>query len=193
MIRVAKDAWNSAALAADVLRQGKLAVLPTDTMYGFSAVDTEEGAARICAAKERPEEKAFIRLIADPGGLSRFACVPVPAGLLRLWPGALTLVVPVSGGKTMAFRCPGDAWLRQVVAETGRPVFSTSVNVSGDPPMRRAEEIAAKFGNMLDLLVISDPEETAEILPSTLLDISVRPWRILRQGAVRIPDGLLNS
>ena len=46
---------------------------------------------------------------------------------------------------------------------------------------------------MLDLLVISDPEETAEILPSTLLDISVRPWRILRQGAVRIPDGLLNS
>ena len=184
------------AQAAEIIRSGKLAVIPTDTIYGFSTVDTEEGALLIQKAKGRSPEKSFIRLISSPEEIKRYSTAEINPRLTGYWPGAVTIIVPVSGGGTMAFRCPGDIWLRKLIKEIGRPVFSTSVNISGSSPLVRAEDIERQFGDTADLIVVDDEatagqNETGK-LPSTLVDASVYPYRILRQGEVFIPDSCLS-
>lgn len=179
--------------AAAFLRSGKLTVLPTDTIYGFSTIDTDEGARLIQKAKGRAAEKAFIRLVASPEEAGRFSPVEINPRLTALWPGAVTVIVPTRDGKTMAFRCPDDEWLRTLIHETGRPVFSTSVNLSGEPPLTSAAGIERTFGRLVDLIVADDDAVSNRSgIPSTIVDASVRPYRILRQGAVRIPPSCLN-
>lgn len=184
---------SSLEAAASALRGGKLVVLPTDTIYGFSAIDTEEGASLIHGAKKRGREKSLIRLIASPDWLGRYSPFPLGSSLLSLWPGPLTLVAPLFAGGTAAFRCPGDAWLRSVIAKAGRAIFSSSANASGEAPLARAADIEARFGDVLDLIIEDDRPEGGGGLPSTIVDVSARPYRVLRQGAAAIPDGLLNS
>lgn len=191
---LSKSGSESLSAAAAALRAGKLVVLPTDTIYGFSALDTEEGAELIRKAKGRGTEKSFIRLIASPSELKEYSSAKLSEKLLDCWPGALTLVVPLDGGGTAAFRCPGDAWLRAVVAEAGRAVFSSSVNISGEKPLSRAADIEAKFGDSVALIIEDDPPEGESArLPSTIVDVSAFPYRVLRQGAAVIPKELLNS
>ena len=189
---IPKNDPKSLEAAAAALRSGQLVVLPTDTIYGFSALDTEDGAALIQKAKGRSEKKGLIRLIASPSWLERYSSAALSAGLLSFWPGALTLVVPLAAGGSAAFRCPGDAWLRGLVANAGRAVFSSSVNTSGNSPLTRAADIEARFGDVLSLIIEDDRVGDARAIPSTIVDATERPYRVLRQGAVAIPLELLN-
>jgi tRNA threonylcarbamoyl adenosine modification protein (Sua5/YciO/YrdC/YwlC family) len=105
------------------------------------------------------------------------------------WPGPLTLVVPasarvpveVTGGRgTVAVRVPGLALPRRLAAALGRPVTGTSANLHGQPPCRTALEVAAAFGDQLDLVLDGGP--TAAGKPSTILDLTGDEPRILREG-----------
>ena len=189
---IPKSAPRSLEAAAAALRKGELVVLPTDTIYGFSALDTEDGAALIQKAKKRSEQKGLIRLIANPADIKRYSSATLSNDLLALWPGPLTLVVPLAAGGSAAFRCPGDAWLRDVVANVGRPIFSSSVNASGDEPLGRAADIEAKFGDAASLIIEDDGAGETPALPSTIVDATARPYKVLRQGAAAIPAELLN-
>ena len=192
MLIIPKKARSSLEEGAAALRAGKLVVLPTDTIYGFSALDSEEGAALIFKAKERSSKKGLIRLIATPAYLKQVSPAALSEALLSLWPGALTLVVPVIGGGSAAFRCPGDEWLRGLVASVGRPIFSSSVNTSGASPLARAADINKRFGSVASLIIEDDEGMGSGALPSTIVDVTERPYRVLRQGAVAIPEELLS-
>ncbi len=186
---VLKSSSLSISLATRALLEGKLVVLPTDTVYGFSTLDTKEGEALIRRAKGRKEDKPFIRLIASPDDLKKYTAVKVKKGLLDYWPAALTLVVPVDGGKTAAFRCPADTWLRALIAQVGSAIFSTSVNASGEAPLTQAAEIEAHFKDAASFIVQDDPPTDAvPALPSTIVDVSSFPYRVLRQGSVVIGE-----
>ncbi len=195
MVRLKKHE-DSIPLAAEILGSGRLAVIPTDTIYGFSTIDTEEGALLIQNAKGRSSGKSLISLVSSPDEIKEYSTEELNPLLMDLWPGAVTVIVPVSGGGTRAFRCPGDGWLRKLVKKIGRPVFSTSVNISGEKPLSNPEDIVKKFGSLLDLIVIDDEAcgnlAGVDNLPSTLVDASVHPYRIIRQGAVVIPASCLN-
>ena len=179
---------KAASLCIDFLKRGKILILPTDTVYGFSAiVESDEKTFRteekIRAIKGREERKPFIRLIASPDEIRRYARDTVPASLLAKWPGALTIIVNDRAGGTAAYRCPGDAWLRNIISESG-PVYSTSVNKSGKPALEKISDIIETFEDDVDLIISSG--DTAGVLPSTLVDISSGALRVLRQGAVHV-------
>ncbi|WP_059369318.1 L-threonylcarbamoyladenylate synthase [Treponema endosymbiont of Eucomonympha sp.] len=179
-----KGAPDSAARASAVLRQGKVAVIPTDTVYGFSGIVPEtEGILR--RIKGREAGKPFIRLIARPEDVFLYSAEPVPREIVALWPAPFTLLVAAAGGKTLAFRCPGDVWLRSVIAETGKPLFSTSVNRAHKLPLTAIDNIIREFGSEVPLIVYS--ADCRAGLPSTILDISGGEPRIVRQGDFRLP------
>ena len=181
-MRIQKKNPDSVTLTASALRQNQIVIIPTDTIYGFSGrISTT--ADRIAHIKGRREDKPFIALIAEPSDIYRYTDYEVPDYLLQLWPAPLTLIVPVKGEETQAFRCPADAWLRNVIAATGDAVYSTSVNRAGQAPLTAIDAICTEFEEAV-ALVVDDGPLTG--LPSTIIDLSSPTPRLLRQGAVTV-------
>ena len=113
---------EAARRAGDTLRQGEIAILPAEGLYGYHALAASAaGVARLEALKPRGPGKGWIGLVARPGDAYRWiAQLPAPAASMihAHWPGALTLVVDagpsvppalVGPGGTVALRCPGSA------------------------------------------------------------------------------------
>ena len=192
----------SAEAAAKILLDGKIAVLPTDTVYGFSAlaISGAEGTEgprktgldlKIDQIKKSPESKPLIELISDPLDIYKYTDQEIPSKLLQKWPGALTLLVKnnawykaLTGREATAFRCPGDEWLRRVIGLCGGPIYSTSVNFSGKPVLETEEDILRDFGGVVDLFVRDGDKKNA--LPSTLVSLLDGEPKVIRQGAVKI-------
>jgi L-threonylcarbamoyladenylate synthase len=185
-----KDSENSAQIVADTLINAKVVILPTDTIYGFSGI-VPVTAAEIHRIKGRDEGKPFIQLISDPADIRAYTDARINPGLLSLWPGAVTIIVRNREGGTTAFRCPGDAWLREVIGKTGKPIYSTSVNRAGEPALKTIARILEVFGQAVDLVV--DDGDHEEAAPSTLVDACGDTYKIIRQGAIRIPAEFLHS
>lgn len=187
---------NSVEFVSRVLLEGSVVVLPTDTVYGFSGV-VPESEDVIRKIKGRDETKPFIQLIAEPEDIYGYTDEVLPDQLLAMWPGALTVIVPLkkrlitgeSEVTTVAFRCPGDGWLRQIIKAVGKPIYSTSVNRSGQPVLSSVLEIDKEFGGEVKLIV--DGGSTENALPSTLVKFEKGKCIILRQGDVCIPSSLL--
>ncbi len=173
------------------MRRGGLAILPGDTIYGIvGAAPAAE--ARIRRIKSRAEDRPLLVLVPDPGWLWRCGVAgELPERLLRYWPGALTIVLPRAGGGTVGVRVPDDPFLRQLARCVGAPLYSTSVNRSGLPPLSRVRQIVAAFGNAVDLIV--DGGELAPPVASTVVDATRRPCRLLRPGAVELPPQVVAS
>lgn len=173
----------------EVLSAGEVAIVRCDTIYGFvgRAPDTERRIRRI---KGRGEKSPFLLLVGtieQAEGLSRASLDP---RVSDLWPGPLTIVVDAPGG-TVAVRLPDDPFLTGIVRSLGQPIYSTSVNRSGNPPMWRVNEIIREFEAEVDLIVDAGDQPAGR--PSTILDVTHRPYRILRQGDFNVPQSLLES
>ena len=193
---------TSIQTTAGILKKGGIVIIPTDTVYGFSgivdlktAATSFESDAKIRAIKGRAETKPLIQLIAKPEDLRLYTDDEVPSELLAKWPGALTIIVhikknsplaataiPESG--TVAFRCPGDKWLREIISKCDAPIFSTSVNRSGQPVLDTTDAITSEFANEVDLII--DDGDKKGALPSTLVMLENGKVKILRQGSVKI-------
>jgi len=187
---------------AAVLRKGGIVIIPTDTVYGFSGIVDLKAAGtnfetdtKIRAIKGRAESKPLIQLIAKPEDIRLYTDDEIPAELLSKWPGALTIIVHIKENsplaataipqtRTVAFRCPGDAWLREIIARCEAPIFSTSVNRSGQPVLDTSAAINAEFSSEADLII--DDGDKKGALPSTLVTIENGQVRVLRQGSVKI-------
>ena len=176
---------SPAAFAALVehLARGGLAIAPGDTMYGIVGIapDTEE-AMRLL--KGRGEDKPFLQLLGSAAWLPRLSNMPLPTPLAKYWPGALTIVLPGKLGGTVAVRVPDSPFLARLLPAVGRPLFSTSVNKAGSPPLSSVEEMNRVFGSEIGM--IYDAGDVASGAPSTLVDATARPFRIIRQGALRL-------
>lgn len=191
--------------AADVLLDGGVIALPTDTVYGLAAdASRPEAVRKLFALKNRPIDKAIPLLIHSRrllSSIARHTPQEVEALLERYWPGALTVVFKkyagafqaASGGETIAVRIPGHGVALGVLAMISRPLAVTSANLAGGEPARHAEAIERQFGGQVDLVL--DAGELGAGPVSTVLDVSDRPFRILREGAVGRSDlaGLLGD
>jgi len=192
---ISREEAFSEKIVAECILKGGVCVIPTDTVYGFSGI-VPWSKNKIQTIKGRDEGKSFIQLIADPNEIYNYTSLSIPSRLFSLWPGALTLVVPVSkgdnAGSTIAFRCPGDAWLRKVVELVGSPIYSTSVNRSGQPVMYKLQSICDEFLGEVDLIVDGDKIIAPDAKASTLVELTDDgQCKVLRQGSVAIPSELL--
>jgi L-threonylcarbamoyladenylate synthase len=199
---IKKDSPFSSEKTARVLREGACVIIPTDTVYGFSALapfsqDAVKSAAAIDAIKGREGEgRPLIRLVARPEDVFFYAADPIPESLLKKWPGALTVIARLKdefvfeGGSvedaSCAFRCPADAWLRDVIKRAGAPIFSTSANRTGKPVLTKIKRIIGEFSRDVSLIV--DGGDTKDALPSTIVAVSGNALRVVRQGAVIAGD-----
>lgn len=179
---ISKNDENSVEIASEILKNGGIAILPTDTVYGFSGIVNSFSDAKIREIKGRAETKPFIRLIARPQDVFNYTNDAIPPEILEKWPGALTIIVRTEKDKTVAFRCPGDSWLRSVIKNCGSPIFSTSVNKSGRPILETPRQIINAFCAQVDLIV--EDGEKLGATPSTLISIENGRPKILRQGDV---------
>ena len=193
---------SSIEKTAAVLRKGGIVIIPTDTVYGFSGIVDLKAAStnfetdtKIRAIKGRAESKPLIQLIAKPEDIRLYTDDEIPAELLSKWPGALTIIVHIKENsplaataipqtRTVAFRCPGDAWLREIIARCEAPIFSTSVNRSGQPVLDTTAAITKEFSSEAGLII--DDGDKKGALPSTLVTIENGQVRVLRQGSVKI-------
>ena len=123
-MKILKEHSDSAERAAACMKNGGTIIIPTDTIYGFSSI-AGDGVARIRQIKGRAETKPFIELVDSIEAAKSISSIEIPEKLLQCWPGPLTVIVPrkaESGGGTVALRCPGDDWLRKVIALTGKSI-----------------------------------------------------------------------
>jgi L-threonylcarbamoyladenylate synthase len=167
----------------EVLHAGGVAIAPGDTMYGLIGI-VPDAEGRIRRIKGRGEDKPFLQLIAEPSWISRISDSVVPRKISQHWPGPLTIVIPDRSGGTVAVRVPDSPFLLEVLRALDRPLYSTSVNRAGSPPLDSVEWMRQDFEAEVDIVV--DAGNQPPGAPSTLLDITATPWRILRQGALRL-------
>jgi L-threonylcarbamoyladenylate synthase len=183
--------------AAQVLRAGGLVAFPTETFYGLGAAGLDaEATRRVFAAKGRPASMPLLLLVDSRAMVAAVAAsIPSHAGPLmeRHWPGALSLVLPAARGVpaevtagtgTVGVRVSAHPVARALVRALGEPVTAPSANRTGGAPPVTAEEVLAQLDGVIELVL--DAGRTPGGAPSTILDVTVDPPRILRQGAVLV-------
>jgi L-threonylcarbamoyladenylate synthase len=174
---------------AQTLGEGKVVLLPTDTIYGLHALAaSEEGVARIAELKGRDETKPFIVLASSIDQFPQLGISAAPEilnALRSIWPAPLTAVLPLRhpvpasrGAATLAVRIPALPWLRALVDETG-PLVSTSANRSGEAPVESPEWVAPELQERIDGIA-DGGVRTGE--PSAILDLSSDEPRFIREG-----------
>ncbi len=182
------------AEARGLLSAGGLLALPTETFYAL-AVNPFDGAAlaRLYGVKARPLGNPVLVLISGPEMLPQVALPAPPAYqlLAPLWPGPLTLILParpdlpplLTGGTgAVGVRQPGQPLVCRLLAELGFPVTGTSANRSGQPPLTAAAAVARELGEEVDLILEAGPTPGGQ--PSTIVDLTVSPPRLVRAGAI---------
>jgi len=178
------------------LEQGGLIAYPTETVYGFGCTLRADAVSRLAAAKRRAADRPFLLLIAGPAMLPALEWTETAKALARAyWPGALTLVLNVKDHKlppevvapagTVAVRATSHSGVRRLVERVG-PLTSTSANVPAEPPALNAEQaglaLAAIAGEWPALTL--DGGTLPASTPSTIVDCSVAPARLVRAGVI---------
>ncbi|MBI3991866.1 MAG: threonylcarbamoyl-AMP synthase [Candidatus Lambdaproteobacteria bacterium] len=178
------------------LASGEVMAYPTETFYALGGNALHPTlAARVLALKRRSGDKALLLLV-TPAQVPRLATDIAPAAralMAACWPGPLTLVLRAADDApphlrdargTVALRCSPHPLLGELLSLGGVPLIGTSANVSGDAPAASAAAVQQAFPAGIDLLLDGGP--TAGGAPSTLLDTTVRPFAVLRRGALAV-------
>ncbi len=182
------------AKAGEILKNGGVVAIPTETVYGLAANALDEKAvARIFAAKGRPSDNPLIVHITDARDIEKYAYPNEKAYALaeRFWPGPLTVILPkkdcipnaVSAGlDTVAIRCPSHPVARAVIKAAGVPLAAPSANISGKPSATTAEHVLKDFGESIDAIIDGGTCDCG--VESTVITVAAEPPVLLRPGFV---------
>jgi L-threonylcarbamoyladenylate synthase len=193
------DVDRDAALSRckTVIEAGGVVAYPTDTFYGLG-VDPRNPRAvkKVFAIKERKADQPILLLLHDRIDVSEWASEVTPSALqlmARFWPGPLTLVFRAArhvlpeltaGTGTIGLRVPGNDVTRTLLGSVGNSLTGTSANRSGRPSPRTANEVLQELGDSIDLILDGGP--AAEGRPSTVVDVTAEPPRLIRQGVIDV-------
>jgi tRNA threonylcarbamoyl adenosine modification protein (Sua5/YciO/YrdC/YwlC family) len=189
---VQRERGLGAAIAA--IRRGELVVLPTDTVYGLAAdAFTPAAVDSLLATKGRGRDMPVPVLVASREMAEALIATLSEAGRAladAFWPGPLTLVTTHSSGLlwdlgdsrgTVAVRMPDHPLALALIAETG-PLAVSSANRTGEAPAISVAEALDQLGD--DVPVYLDAGPCARPVPSTIVDVTSDPPRLLRLGAL---------
>ncbi|MCH5208420.1 MAG: threonylcarbamoyl-AMP synthase [Oscillospiraceae bacterium] len=186
---------ESADKAAEILKNGGIVAIPTETVYGLAANALDENAVKsIFTAKGRPQDNPLIVHISNFEMIKPLVtAVPTLAESLaeRFWPGPLTMifdktdVIPdvTSGGLgTVAVRMPASEAARAVIEKSGFPLAAPSANLSGKPSPTTAGHVFEDMNGKIPLII--DGGECAVGVESTVICFDGNKIRILRPGGI---------
>jgi len=197
-IKISKNNFGgSVSRAVEVLVSGGVVVVPTDTVYGLAAdVGNEKAVQKVFEIKGRSEDKKLPVFVSSFEMLGQSpALTTEPSSdreservlyfLRKVLPGKITCVLRAKGGRTIAVRMPNYDLVLKIIEKFGRPITGTSANVAGKPEHTKIDELIAEFKNLKvkpDLIL--DAGDLSPSKPSTVLDCTIWPPKILREGAV---------
>ncbi len=183
--------------AARLVNKGEVLVCPTDTGYAFAADGLSNKAiARVFHLKGRSFNNPMHVAVSDIGEAEKYAYVSEAAlALARHYlPGALTLVLPkrdnvpamlVGGRSTVGIRVPNNKAILELARLAGKPVTTTSANISGKPTPYSADEVVSQLGEGIkEVAMVLDQGALRVRELSTIVDLSVSPAQLIRQGLV---------
>lgn len=193
--------------AAEIIKNGGLVAVPTETVYGLAGNGLDERAVReIYEVKGRPAVKPLSLMVSGAEEMDRF-CLDVPeqARLLaeKFWPGPLTVVlkardfipsIVLAGGTTVGLRCPDHEMTLELLRLSGVPFAAPSANPSGSDSPKTAQKVLEYFDGRID--AVADGGECGLGFESTIIDMTRTPYSILRQGALpreKIEDALMGG
>jgi L-threonylcarbamoyladenylate synthase len=172
---------------------GLVAVIPTDTIYGVTALALDrKGVAGLYKLRKRNPKKPFIILISSLSDLSLFGVElsnSEKIWLKNVWPNKLTVILSCRqkeytylhrGSKTLAFRMPDNKWLKELIKTVG-PIVAPSANIEGEKFAETVEEAYNYFG---DKAVYLDTGRVKGV-SSTIVSLE-NNFRIIRQGGYKL-------
>ncbi len=177
--------------AADLIKQGGIVAVPTETVYGLAVnLKMQASVNRLFELKKRPQEKNFTLHIPDESDVDFYLEVLPPYGyrlIEKFWPGPLTVIFysKIIPG-TLGARVPNHKVCREILKETFTPVIISSANISGLPAAVNSQQAEEYFPEGLDLIVDSGPCQYKTA--STVLDLTQHPAKIIREGALPKKD-----
>jgi L-threonylcarbamoyladenylate synthase len=181
--------------ATEAFKEGKIVVFPTDTVYGVGVViDDLRAIERLYRLKGRPATKPTPVLVGNIEQVEELVTKIRPEVkklLEKFWPGGLTLVLSAKkekvpdlmrgGGETIGVRMPNHPLLLKVLQKLGKAIVAPSANFAGKPPPKKFSEIDSTFLEKADFVVSG---KCGLGIPSTVLDVTKKPWKIIREGPV---------
>jgi L-threonylcarbamoyladenylate synthase len=180
--------------ACEALFQGGLVAFPTDTLYALGANALDPAAIdRVLTVKGRHHGKPLSVLVASVEAAADLTA-GMPDGVRSLmqafWPGALTVVVKASpkipsilrGAGSVGLRMPAGPVATALLVAFAGPLIGTSANKSGGADPSDARTVQKAIGGQIDLIL--DGGRVALGVPSTVIDCTTEPARILREGAI---------
>lgn len=181
--------------AAELIWQGQLVAVPTETVYGLAGNGLDEAAVKeIYEVKGRPEVKPLSLMVPGPEAMALY-CREIPPQALelaeRFWPGPLTIIlkskdcVPLivrAGRDTVGLRCPDHPLTLAALREAKLPFAAPSANPSGAPSPQCAGDVMRYFDGRIAAVIDGGPCGIGR--ESTIIDMSGAPYKILRQGAL---------
>lgn len=183
--------------AAELLKNGRLVAMPTETVYGLAASAYNEKAVKaIFEAKGRPQDNPLIVHVSDMD-MFRDVVGEMPEKALELaekfWPGPFTMVLPrgekipasVSAGlDTVAVRMPENRIARELISISRLPLAAPSANKSGSPSPTTADHVLYDLDGKIDAVIVSHRSEVG--VESTVITLCTNPPKLLRPGGVTL-------
>ena len=178
---------------AMLLRKGGLIAFPTETVYGIGANYLDKNAIdRLYKIKNRPKTKPFTIHIADFKALDKLEIVLSKEAeriIHKFWPGPLTIVAFNKKKKKIGIRMPRNRIALALIDKSGVPVVAPSANISGKKSPISAEEVLSGMNGLVDIILdggITDVQKE-----STVLDVTKKTFKVLREGAISKEDLLI--
>lgn len=187
--------------AAEIIKEGGLVGMPTETVYGLAADALNPKAVMsIFEAKGRPADNPLIVHIANINDIEKFgltAEIPENAILLaeKFWPGPLTMIMPkgknvppqvTAGLNSVAIRFPSHKGAQALISESQRPLAAPSANLSGSPSPTTAQHVMNDLGGRIGAVIDGGDCEVG--LESTVVTLCTNPPTLLRPGKVTLEE-----
>lgn len=181
----------------EIVKNGGIIIFPTDTAFGIGCrIDNPKSVERLYKIRRRPVTQAMPILV-DSVNMSLSYYLDPSDVVRRLmkdyWPGALTIVAPCKknliyspirgGGENVGLRMPNHPAILNIIQEAGVPILGPSANFHGDQTPYSLADLNPELVKLVDYVV---PGECSVKQASTVVDCSVTPYRIIRQGAVQL-------
>ncbi|MBE6948244.1 MAG: threonylcarbamoyl-AMP synthase [Ruminococcaceae bacterium] len=186
---------NESGIAPEIIKNGGLVAVPTETVYGLAASGLNSDAvSKIYEVKNRPEVKPISLLVSGMEAVEKF-CKDIPKEAYtmaeKFWPGPLTMIlwrkptvpyIVTSGGETVGVRCPDHEVTLDIIRKAGVPLAAPSANLSGCPSPKNIEQVLKYFDGKIECAV--DGGECSVGIESTIVDMTRKPFKILRMGGL---------
>jgi L-threonylcarbamoyladenylate synthase len=197
---------NNINEAIKILNNGGIIIFSTDTALGIGCrMDNEKAVERLFRLRKRPEDQA-VPVLVNSIEMAQKYLQPISEDvknklMKKHWPGGLTIILPCrkekvsrfvrGGGDNLGVRISDNEQLLEIITKLGVPLLAPSANFSGEKTPYEMEDLNINLVKLVDFVLLDagvDKNVNKKNQSSTVIDCSLRPWKISRQGTVKISE-----